>query len=207
MEPLIQPKQEGLNPQNQQAFNRLLDWLDPDHEKAGQVYEKIRLWLIRFFEFNDCPFSEDCTDEVIQRVTRKLNEGVKVQADNPLTYFRGVARYVLLEYWKLKQRGPVTLDDLPPSAQPFVNPIENELQQTMQAERERALACLPKCLAELPDEGRQLFLRYHQKSSGDNIEFRAQLARELGLEINALRSRITRLRDKLEKCIRNCLKS
>ena len=33
----------------QELFDTLLDWLDPDRERAGQKYETIRLKLIKIF--------------------------------------------------------------------------------------------------------------------------------------------------------------
>lgn len=190
----------------QQGFNKLLDWLDLEREKAALKYEQIRLQLIRFFQFNDCPCPEDCADDVIQRVTKKLEEGLEIRATEPFVYFRAVARNRLLEYWRNHQRRQhITLDDMPASSQPFINPEDINLQQKMQEDKERAIKCLPKCLDELPDESSKLFLKYHQNNGGDHISLRLQLAKELGLEINALRSRITRIRDKLEKCIQHCM--
>src|ERR1051326_2002591 len=119
----------GKDALSQQGFNKLLDWFDPDHNKAALKYEEIRLRLIRFFEFNDCPYSEDCADDVIQRVTRKLNEGVEVKAHDPFTYFRAVARNTLLEYWKNRHRRDIALDDISPTAQPYINPAEIDLEQ------------------------------------------------------------------------------
>lgn len=189
---------------SQQAFNKLLEWFNPDRDKAALKHEQIRLHLIRFFQFNDCPYSEDCADDVIQRVAQKLVEGVEVKATDPYVYFRAVARNTLLEYWKDKQRRQyIPIDNMPLSLQPSVNPDEVSLQQQLLQDKERAIDCLPKCLGELPSESSQLFLRYHQ--SDNHISSRMELAKELGLEINALRSRITRIRDKLEKCIQQCL--
>jgi len=87
-----------------------------------------------------------------------------------------VARNALLEYWKSRRRKDIALDDMPLSSQPSINPDELDLQQTMQNERERAVDCMPKCLAELPDDSRQLFLRYHQNEN-NHIDLRAQWQR------------------------------
>src|ERR1700759_1242376 len=58
-----------------EGFDRLLDCLDPDREKAGQQYEIIRSKLIHYFDWRDCPFPEEHADETINRVIRKLDAG------------------------------------------------------------------------------------------------------------------------------------
>ena len=100
---------EGLN---KAAFVRLLNCLDPDDDKAAIKYEQIRLRLIRFFQFNDCPYSEDCADDVFQRVTSKLSEGIEIKASDPFSYFRGVARNTLLEYWRSGRQKDIALEDI-----------------------------------------------------------------------------------------------
>jgi hypothetical protein len=44
---------------SQEAFDALLDWLDPDREQAGIKYEQIRLRLIKIFTGRGCSDAED----------------------------------------------------------------------------------------------------------------------------------------------------
>ena len=59
---------------SQEAFDALLDWLDPDREQAGMKYEQIRSRLIKIFTGRGCVDAEELADETINRVTRKLKE-------------------------------------------------------------------------------------------------------------------------------------
>ena len=51
----------------QELFDTLLDWLDPDRERAGHRYETIRLRLIKIFTSRGCPEAEELADETINR--------------------------------------------------------------------------------------------------------------------------------------------
>jgi len=64
---------------------------------------------------------------------------------------------------------------------------------------------LKNCLQELPLESRQLVLQYYKEDKQQNIDARAALAARLGIPLNALRSRVQRLRDRLEHCVRRAM--
>lgn len=186
------------------AFDRLFTWLAPDRDEAARRYAAIRLRLIRLFESQACPFAEDCADETIHRVAVKLGEGVEVLAGDPYIYFRGVARNVLLEQWRKHERVS-PLEDFPLQQLPAVHPAENERRAEDRRQREGRLQCLERCLAEQPPESRRLFLDYHREREGSKIDHRATLAAGLGIDVTALRNRVTRLRKKLETCVSNCV--
>ncbi|HJQ27496.1 MAG TPA: sigma-70 family RNA polymerase sigma factor [Blastocatellia bacterium] len=187
------------------AFDGLLAWLAPEREQAGVIYEQVRARLIRFFESYGCPFADDCADDTIQRVTRKLGEGEVIRAADPYTYFRGVARNVLSEQWRSQEKIAGTIDDLPPAYEPAVRPLELEASAERHREREQRLACVEACLDRLPPESRRLFIDYHNDEP--HGAHRARLANALGLDITALRNRITRLRKKIESCATACMQS
>jgi DNA-directed RNA polymerase specialized sigma24 family protein len=64
--------------------------------------------------------------------------------------------------------------------------------------------CFDRCLAELSDESRSLLMRYYDGERSAKISNRRKLASLMGLTDNALRSRVQRLRDRLEQCVREC---
>ena len=64
--------------------------------------------------------------------------------------------------------------------------------------------CFDRCLAELPEDSRSLLLRYYEGEQSAKISNRRRLASLLGLTDNALRSRVQRLRDRLEQCVHGC---
>src|SRR5215216_3042901 len=82
-------KEWGLN---EGALNKLLALLDSDPERAGEKYEKIRRKLITFFECRGCASPADQADETIDRVTRRVDEGQPITAEDIPRYFYGVAR-------------------------------------------------------------------------------------------------------------------
>lgn len=173
-------------------FDQLLDWLHPDRDQAGRKYEDIRRRLIRIFMHRGCTTAEDLADETIRRVTRKVREirGDYSPDGDPALYFYGVARYVFLEY--LKRR-----------PEPTLPPTDNDGDDD--EDTERGLRCLERCLARLTPQNRELILEYYQYSEHAKIERRRELARRLGLALNALRIRAHRIRAELKKCVRQCL--
>src|SRR2546428_2180773 len=73
-------------------------------------------------------------------------------------------------------------------------------------ERELRVACLDDCLESLPIESRELIVGYYQDTKRDRIDRRKSLAAPLGLQREALANRAQRLRDKLEQCVKSCLR-
>lgn len=176
-----------------EELDALLAALDPDRERAAEKYEVIRRKLIRLFEWRGCECPEDLADRTIERVARRLDEGVKVQS-NIFGYFYGVAHLIHKEFLRHAAREQRALErgDWPPR-QPDEEPGDD-----------RRIACLRRCLAELPPDQKTLLLRYYQGESS-NISNRKDLSKELGIPINALRIRVHRARRKLESCVRDCL--
>src|SRR5204863_6195928 len=65
----VQGKPSGLT---RESFEILLAQLDPDRERAGELYETIRRKLIRLFEWRGCACPEDLADETFNRGARQL---------------------------------------------------------------------------------------------------------------------------------------
>ena len=64
------------------------------------------------------------------------------------------------------------------------------------------LPAIQICLGRLSAGDQSLLLRYHEESQGQaRISLRENIARELGIELNALRVRVFRIRAKLERCL------
>ena len=68
---------------NKAPFDALLEWLDPDREKAGQRYEVIRTGLIRIFVSNGLSDAEYYADEAIDRVIKRLPEFRETYVGDP----------------------------------------------------------------------------------------------------------------------------
>ena len=175
-----------------EEFEALLAELDPDRERAGEIYEAFRRKLVRFFEWRGCDDPEYLADETINRVARKLKEGVELTSSNKYGYFCGVAHLVSLEVRRqyCRQHRALEGGGWPPPE----HPPEDE-----DPRRE----CLRRCLGRLASDERNLVLRYFQGEN--NILNRQALAGEMGIRLNALRIRVYRIRRKLEECVHECL--
>jgi DNA-directed RNA polymerase specialized sigma24 family protein len=172
---------------SKETFEKLLRWLDPDRERAGEKYENVRLRLIRIFTCRGCGDVEDLADETINVVASKVDWLIENYHGEPALFFYGVAKNIYHEQYKKKPLPP-----LPPP--PDVTLAEQEC------------GCLEECLKqELTVPDRQLVLRYHEKEKQEKIRLRKQIAIELGITVNALRIRVHNIHSRLRPCIEQCL--
>lgn len=173
-----------------EAWELFLASLDPDPARAGEKYEALRQMLVKIFDWRGARFPEECADETLNRVARKIGAGETIR--DITTYCHGVARLVFLETLKHPDHQRVSLEELAVAAGPEVE--EETPQQT----------CFERCLGELPLESRQLIMAYYSEERREKINNRLALAQRLGIPLNALRSRAQRIRDKLEQCVARC---
>lgn len=181
-----------------EGLEALLAYLDPDRERAGEKYERIRRRLVKLFECRGIPLPEESADETIDRVARRLAAGEQIHAAEPGAYFYGVARNVLRELWA-RQREQRTAPEVVATSPP------PDLEDDPEGAESRA-ACLGKCLATLPSETRKLVVEYYRQGGGARkISGRKDLAAKMGISINTLWVRAHRARGRLERCVRECL--
>ena len=177
------------------AFNKLLERLDSDRQRAGEKYERLHHKLEKFFEVHRGALAEELADETINRVTRKIEEGLEIQ--NISSYCIGVARILLMESLK-EQTRKSEFHDLPSTA-----PSDSHYS----SESEKQLQCLDGCLDKLPAETQRLIVEYYQLSKQAKIDHRKGLADDLGIPLNALRIRVHRVRAQLEECVIRCMEA
>jgi RNA polymerase sigma factor (sigma-70 family) len=173
------------------GFNKLLEALDPDRQRAAEQYEHLRRSLIRYFDWRGCVESERDADETIDRVIRKLSEGPGV--DDLHTYALGVARNVALESLRAQQKEKALIDLAPSN------------DWTADEESEFRFDCFENCLGGLAAAKREFILAYYEGSKRTKILNRQKLADRLGIPIGRLRIQAHRIREKLENCIAQCL--
>jgi DNA-directed RNA polymerase specialized sigma24 family protein len=178
---------------DERSLTRLLTALDPDPERASERYEALRRRLTRVFLWERQPDAESLADQAIDRVARRVNEGVDV-VDVP-AYASRVAELILLEARRAGHRREAALE-----AHARLSPVDHS-----SAAVERRHACLEACLAQLEPEQRDLILRYYSADGRARIEQRDALAKAHGIPLGALRNRALRMREKLEGCISACL--
>ncbi|MFN7964949.1 MAG: hypothetical protein U0V87_04570 [Acidobacteriota bacterium] len=181
------------------GYETLLARLDSDPQRGEAAFEQLRRTLVRFFGWRGVGAPDDAADETLDRVARRLAEGHAVQ--DVSDFALGIARMVLRESWRARRFEPLTDSGaMQVAAAPDSDPT---------IESESAMATyLDHCLATLTESARSLVLDYYAGSTGRNkIEARRALATAHGLGENALRSRVQRLRDRLEECVRTQLKA
>ena len=173
----------------QDGFDRLLVALGGDRDSGSEKYLEIRTNLTRFFEWRGCSFPEDHADETFNRIARKVDEGEDIL--NPAGYAMGVARLLLLEIMKGRQREQSALNEIGTASDVYVPADDGEDR----------LECLRKCLQTLSADNRELILQYYQGEKSEKIQNRKKLLDRLGIPVNTLRMRALRLRERLQGCV------
>jgi DNA-directed RNA polymerase specialized sigma24 family protein len=168
-------------PIDRPIFDTFLRALAPDQDEAGRTYETTRACLLRFFETCQCFPADELADEALDRIARRIFEGVQVS--DLRRYALGVARRVASEHRKSMHTSaplpsylaqPAGYDDDPLTAQ---------------------LDALERGLARLPGSERDLVLSYFRQEGAPRS--RRQLSQDSGLSRVALRVRVHRIRKKL----------
>jgi len=170
-----------------EEFEHLLEWLDSDRDRAAEKYEKIRQRLARMLVCRGCWEADDLVDLTMDRVARKIDEIRDSYVGDPGAYFGGVARHVYQE-WLRKQTPPAPIPD---PVEPDDDGPEHD--------------CLDDCLKALTSHNRDLILEYYEDDKQAKINHRKAIAAREGLEMEALRLRIHRIRKVVRDCILKCV--
>jgi len=170
-----------------EAFDRLLAALDKDRDRSALVYEQLRQRLEGLFQWWGATAAADLADETLDRMARKLEEGVVIAEGSIGAYARGVARMI---FYESSRRPRPHGDDVPDVAAPIAD------------ESTAPIECFDRCLEALSSEDRTLVLRYYDEGKAKDV--RRRLADELCVTLTALRIRVHRLRERLERCVAAC---
>jgi DNA-directed RNA polymerase specialized sigma24 family protein len=178
-----------------QSFEKLLAAFDSDREEAGEIYENVRVKLLRYFERYGITDTDRYVDITLDRVMRRLDEGEVVA--NIMAFIYAVASYVRMEAWNEQKQ-------LRDAEVEIKKDFDQRQQEDVVAESPRQL-CLDRCLNDLPVETRILIIDYYSAERSAKIKLRRQMAKSLGVEMNALRIRAHRIRLGLETCVQKCV--
>jgi len=189
------------------AFERLLGVLDDDRDRAGDKYERVRHKLASLFRWRGCANPDELVDRTIDRVARRLASGAELRVADPYLYFHGVALNVLREHWRDEARAPLDIEALGSHRLPSTDPTCDEKIEFDRVETERRVTCLTRCLETLGNAERRLIRAYHMSGEGTRVDARKTLARDLGVQVNALRIRAYRIRVGLQECVERCLRA
>ena len=180
-----------------ESFEEILAWLNPDREMAASMYVQLHYDLAKIFVFRGCIDPEGLTDEVFDRVARKVHEVRPGYEGDPRHYFRAVANNLVKEnIKKLGTRVPLDEAELPE----LIATTKSEEDETADTEE-----CLQSCLQMLSAENRKLILGYYAKEKQAKIDYRNELAQQLGKSVETLRVNVYRIRVSLQQCIEDCL--
>jgi DNA-directed RNA polymerase specialized sigma24 family protein len=175
------------------GFARLLARSSGDPNRAAE-YERLRLTLEKFFDWNGASTPDECADEVLDRIARTLEAGVII--DDVRAFAVGLARLVVIE-WR-RRPVPPSLDDRSGTADvPGAPAVDSEPDGALRT-------CFDRCLAALPAESRRIVLEYYVAARRAKIDNRRRLAQMFGISDSALRDRVQRVRDRLERCVHTC---
>lgn len=164
---------------DRQLLDGLLEaFAQDDRELAGKRYEALRRKLLDLFAWERCESPDELTDELFNRLARKVSEGVSIPHMDRYSF--GIARLLIQEHVRDRRRRETAL---------------REWRVVGGSSRDSdTLSAVEDCLAALPVESRGLIERYY-------AEDRAALAREFGISVNALRNRALRIREELFRCV------
>lgn len=181
------------------AFTRLLRWLDDGSDSQGERYLEMRRRLVAYFDRRNRPAPDVLADETFDRVSRTLEESGRIKVTPPARYCYVVARFVLLEDIR-KSRRDVPFEETRAAMQ------QTRTGTATDDAADQSLDCLGRCLNTLKPEDRHLIVEYYRDAKRQRIDRRRELARELGITMNALGIRAWRLRASLERCVGACRK-
>ena len=178
---------------SQYVFDRLLEWLDDGTESHGERYLEMRRRLVSYFDRRNRPAADELADETLNRVARTLEQGGVIATRPPARYCYIIAKFVLFEDLR-RDRRHVALDETTISVdrRSFLADLAED-----DAIREQRLDCLDRCLELLEPGQRKLIVEYYRDTGRQKIERRRALADRLGISMNALAIRASRIRDTL----------
>ena len=185
------------------AFKRLLEWLDGGIDSRGKTYLEMRRRLVSYFDRRNRLSADELADETLNRIARTLEQSGAIRVTPPARYCYVVARFILLEDVR-RERMHIRVDDpqrldLPSDWRRGIADRDPNL-----ALREQRLDCLDCCLQKLQPEQRDLVVEYYRDTLREKIDRRRDLAKRLGITMNALALRAWRIRTSLETCVEAC---
>jgi hypothetical protein len=198
-----------------ESFQILLKYLDRDPDTAADKYLTLQLKLTKTLIWKGCREvdADSEADKILNRVSRKIDEienklaqgitkenGKEIKRiENINAYSFEILRFVLLEY--LRKNPP------PPDEDPPEIPVETEFE--IFNEPDLRIRCLRKCIAEkIPEQAdKELILGYYDSDETDekNKVVREKLRIKLGLSKSNFKKKACVLRQRLEKCINECV--
>jgi DNA-directed RNA polymerase specialized sigma24 family protein len=170
------------------AFDKLLARLDSDRDEAGRKYVELLRKLARFLGYWGCSAPPDQADDALARTAAKIQAGEPIE--NLQRYTLGVAHLVYKESVRDEMNQRDAMKE---------RPSEAKLDQ---GDEERRARCYGRCWRALPSADQDLIIKYYRGRRAPNRE---KLAHQMGISLNLLRVSAFRIRQKLGRCLEECL--
>jgi DNA-directed RNA polymerase specialized sigma24 family protein len=175
----------------EKKFELLLNWLDEDREAAAEKYASLHRRLVQIFLARKAFPAEELADQTINVVLQKIDCLVNEYEGDPRLYFYDVAHKIFHESLRKPKSEPLN---------------DNIIKKEVEEEIAPRIECLRECLQKLPPEKRKIFIAYYDYEKQNKIENHKKLAQNLEVDLNALRTRVYRIKLDLENCIRECVR-
>lgn len=175
------------------ALNSLLARFSEDERQSAAHYTALRDSLVRFFELKGDAEPETAADETLDRTA------LKVAADTPIDdvkkYSFGVARLIFLERRRFSKKEQLAAADFYGRDKISTASIENAETDDFHFLRE--------CFESLSSAERAFLQTYFADLPAAKLtEQRRRLTVEKEISLNQMRVKVSRLRKRLENCVR-----
>lgn len=177
------------------GFRGLLARLNPDPLKAWEAHEDLRKKLTAYFEHNHLSDPDELAEEALDRIVKRPD----VQSlENIVEFAFGVARNLRKESLrKASQRAEVSDMELIEDKSHGHGSLEDAIIHRMSEARK--LQCFQKSMQILSAKDRAMVRRYYPAENGDLEAKRLSLAADLGISVGTLRTRMARIKDRLQE--------
>lgn len=165
----------------------------PRESLTDSDWIELRRGLVCFFRWQGSRDPEGQAQEALLILIRRTREGAKI--DNHGAFAHGIAvRLIARE--REAQHAAVPVEELTGREQASV-PISVNASEAM-------LDCISTCLGRLKPSQRHLLEAYFSHSRAAKVRSRKELARRLGVSLDALRVRVHRLLSAMRPCVVEC---
>jgi DNA-directed RNA polymerase specialized sigma24 family protein len=186
------------------AFTRLLEWLDDGVESHGRSYLEMRRRLTSYFDRRGRRSADDLADETLNRIGKTLEHDGAIAITPQARYCYVVARFVLLEDIRREQLDLRRHESRHSNPESWPERAAAVGQDEDLAAHEARLESLDRGLQALSPERRALIVDYYRHAGPQKIAGRRELAKRLGITMNALGIRVSRIRAALEARMTKC---
>jgi RNA polymerase sigma-70 factor (ECF subfamily) len=162
---------------------------------AEFIHDRHRLGAFVGGLLRDAHSAEDVIQEVWVRLAAEVEKGTAIE--NQPAWCRGVARNLILKYWRTQRTTKVVADSEVMEA--FLAQVDaafSEEEQDADDEWQRRQQALDDCVATLPEKSRRMLsLRYEGRQSVEEV------ASAMGQSFDAVTKALYRLRQALTECV------